>query len=90
MTSDVQEEALTPVPASPVPSKPVKLTRREERTRRRRSRRRGEEILAWILVPVILFGIYWGVTATFDVLGTTPGTVWDQLMQVKAALQKRT
>ena len=90
MTSDVQEEPLTPVSTPPAPSKPIKLTRREERTRRRRSRRRGEEILGWILVPVILLGIYWGITATFDMLGTTPGTVWDQLMQVKAALQKRT
>ena len=89
MTSDVQEEPLTPVSTTPASAKPVKLTRREERLRRRRSRRRGEEILGWILVPVILFGIYWGVTAAFDMLGTTPGTVWDQLMQAKAALQKR-
>ena len=52
-------------------------------------RRRGEEILGWILVPIICYGIYWGISAGFDVLGTTPGTVWDQLMQVKQMLEKK-
>lgn len=70
------------------PAAPQKLSRRDERHLRRRRRKRGEEILGWILVPVILFGIYWGVTAGFEFFGTTPGIVWDQLMQVKAMMEK--
>ncbi|HEV7439732.1 MAG TPA: hypothetical protein VGN94_08935 [Methylobacterium sp.] len=86
MTSDLHEGPLTPVSR---PAPPPKLTRREERRRRRTRRRRGEEILAWILVPVIILGIYWGITAGFELLGTSPGQVWDQLMQVKAMMEKR-
>lgn len=84
--NDLHEGPLTPLSAPMAPAKP---TRREERRMRRKRRRRGEEILGWILVPVILFGIYWGITAGFEFLGTTPGTVWDQLMQVKAMMEKR-
>ncbi|GJE28310.1 hypothetical protein [Methylobacterium organophilum] len=89
MTSDAQEEPLTPVSAPPAPAKPRKPTAREERRRRRRNRHRYEEILGWILVPLIVVAIYWGVTAGLDFMGTSPGQVWDQLMQVKAALQKK-
>jgi hypothetical protein len=77
--NDLHEGPLTPV--STVQSAPVTLTRREERRLRRKRRRRGEEILGWILVPVIVFGI--------EFLGTSPGQVWDQLMQVKAMMEKR-
>ncbi|MCJ2129164.1 hypothetical protein [Methylobacterium sp. E-045] len=89
--SDLQEGPLTPLSSqgTPVAARPQKLTRREERRRRRIRRRRGEEILGWILVPIICYGIYWGISAGFDVLGTTPGTVWDQLMQVKQMLEKK-
>ncbi|TXN41017.1 hypothetical protein FV228_32270, partial [Methylobacterium sp. WL18] len=66
-----------------------KLTRREERRRRRQRRRRGEEVLAWVLVPLICVGIYLGVNAGFDFFGTSPGQVWDQLMQVKTMMEKR-
>jgi hypothetical protein len=83
--SDLHEGPLTPVSTAA----PPKLTRREERNRRRNRRRRGEEILGWVLVPFIVYGIYWGITAGFDAIGTTPGTVWDQLMQVKQMMEKR-
>lgn len=85
--NDLHEGPLTPV-STPAP--PQKLTRREERRRRRTRRHRGEELLGWILVPIIVYGIYWGINAGFDALGTTPGTVWDQLMQVKQMMEKRT
>lgn len=83
------DEAGPAVASEPARPPRKKLTWREARRKRRKARKRGEEILAWILVPVILVGLYWGVTALFDVFGTTPGTVWDQLMQVKAALEKK-
>lgn len=89
MTSDLHERPYTPVAPPPPPPPEQKPTWREARRRRRKRRRRGEEILAWVLVPLIIFGIYWSVTAGFELLGTTPGTVWDQLMQVKAMLEKR-
>jgi len=84
--TELHEGPLTPVQHQAVPAP----TRREARRLRRRRRHRGEEILAWILVPLIVVGLYWGITATFEVLGTSPGLVWDQLMQVKAMMEKRT
>jgi hypothetical protein len=86
MTDNLHEGPLSPV-TQQAPSK--KPTWREERRLRRRRRKRGEEILAWVLVPVICFGIYWGISAGFDFFGTSPGQVWDQLMQVKAMMEKR-
>jgi hypothetical protein len=46
-------------------------------------------MLAWVLVPLICLGIYWSITAGFEFMGTSPGQVWDQLMQVKAMMEKR-
>ena len=86
MTDDLHEGPLTPV-AHTAPSK--RLTAREQRRLRRQRRRRGEELLAWVLVPLICFGIYWGITSGFEFMGTSPGQVWDQLMQVKAMMEKR-
>jgi hypothetical protein len=86
--NDLHEGPLTPVTGTQAQSAP-KLSRREERRLRRKRRRHGEEILGWILVPLIVFGIYWGVTAGLDFLGTSPGQLWDQLMQVKAMMEKR-
>ncbi len=86
MTDNLHEGPLTPV-SQPAP--PKKLTRREERRRRRQRRRRGEEVLAWLLVPVICLGLYWGINAGFNFFGTSPGQVWDQLMQVKTMMEKR-
>ncbi|MFE1600733.1 hypothetical protein [Methylobacterium sp. ID0610] len=86
MTGDLNEGPLAP--ATTV-APPPKLTAREKRRQRRRRRIIGEEILAWILVPVILFAGYWAVNGAFAFFGTTPGTVFEQLMQVKDALQKK-
>ena len=86
MTNNLHEGPLSSV-AQPATQK--KLTWREERRLRRRRRKRGEEILAWFLVPLICVGIYLGVSAGFDFFGTSPGQVWDQLMQVKAMMEKR-
>ncbi len=86
MTDKLHEGPLPPI-AQPAP--PKSLTWREERRRRRQRRKRGEEVLAWVLVPLICVGIYLGVNAGFDFFGTSPGQVWDQLMQVKAMMEKR-
>lgn len=89
MTSDAQEEPLTPVATPMAPARPKPPSSREQRRRRRRARHRGEEILGWILVPLILIGVVWGVNAILEAMGSSPGVVWDQLMQVKAALEKK-
>ena len=86
MTDNLHEGPLSPVTQQAPSRKP---TWREERRLRRRRRKRGEEILAWFLVPLICVGIYLGVSASFSFFGTSPGQVWDQLMQVKAMMEKR-
>lgn len=43
---------------------------REKRWERRRRRRWFEEILGWILVPIIILAIYWGITAGLAAMGT--------------------
>jgi hypothetical protein len=88
MTEDLREGPLNPVTHT-LPAQKSKPSGRELRRQRRRRRRRGEEMLAWVLVPLICFGIYWSITAGFELLGTSPGQVWDQLMQVKAMMEKR-
>ena len=85
--SDLHEGPLTPIATRG--RRPEADGAGETPAAARRRRHRGEEILGWILVPLIVFGIYWGITAGFDFLGTSPGQVWDQLMQVKAMMEKR-
>ena len=56
------------------PARPqrYKKTWREQRWERRRRRRMFEEVLGWILVPVILVSLYWSVKSGLAALGTTP------------------
>jgi len=44
-------------------------TPKQQRWRRRRRRHLFEEILGWILVPVILFGLYWAVVGGLAIFG---------------------
>jgi hypothetical protein len=48
---------------------------REQRWERRRRRRFHEELLGWILVPLIVFGIYWAVDSTLGAMGTSPAAL---------------
>ncbi|HEX2556539.1 MAG TPA: hypothetical protein VHL98_22815 [Microvirga sp.] len=73
MTTDVQEGPLEAVPA--VHAQPVKKTWREKRWERRRRRIWFEEILGWILVPVIVVATYWLVETMLGALGTSTGQV---------------
>jgi hypothetical protein len=67
MTADVHEG-----PFETEPPAPERKSWREQRWERRRRRRVFEEVLGWIVVPIILFGAYWAVTAGLDALGTSP------------------
>ena len=81
MTSDVGERPLEPepAPAARAPAAPPapahKLSWPEKRWQRRRRRRLFEEILGWILVPVICVALYWGVRAGLNAAGTSPTAV---------------
>ncbi len=57
---------------------------REQRWERRRRRRFFEEVLAWILVPVIVLGAYWAVDAGLGALGTSPAALYQGIQTILA------
>jgi hypothetical protein len=73
MTSDVQQGPLETTPALTAPA--AKKTWREQRWERRRRRIWFEEMMGWILVPIILFSIYWIVDGFLAALGTSPSAI---------------
>jgi hypothetical protein len=82
MTGEAEARPLEPAPAEAAPApraaapQPVqKLTWREKRWRRRRRRRMFEEILGWILVPIILIAGYWAVVGGLNAAGTSPSAL---------------
>jgi len=82
MTTDLHEG---PLEAAPTIAK-AKPTWREQRRIRRRRRVWFEEILAWVLVPVILFSCYWAVEMGLRALGTSTSAVFDGLHSILNAL----
>lgn len=60
-----------PLPKAPV-ARPQRYRKgwREKRWERRRRRRFTEEVLGWVLVPVILLSGFWAVRAGLGALGT--------------------
>jgi hypothetical protein len=64
------------------PAKP-ELSWRERRWERRRKRRMAEEILGWILVPVIVAGCYGLLVAVLGALGTSPSAVIQAFGQLR-------
>ena len=71
-----------PAPPQVKPASGPRPTWREQRWERRRRRRVVEEALGWLLVPVILVGGYWLVTAVLGALGTSPGAIIDGIQAV--------
>jgi hypothetical protein len=71
MTADVHDAQLDPPPAAPAARK----SWREQRWERRRRRYFFEEILGWVLVPLILLGAYWAVIGVLDAMGTSPAAL---------------
>ena len=63
-------------PAAPV-ARPQKVKKgwREQRWERRRKRRLFEEVLGWILVPLILISGVWAVKSGLNALGTDVSTL---------------
>ncbi len=79
MTGEIHEGPLEPTPTPQA----QKLTWREKRWERRRKRRMFEEVLGWILVPVILIALYWAVKAGLSALGTSPSAVIQALTTLR-------
>lgn len=70
-SSPDDEHRAGPLSKSKEPPPPrVRKSWREQRWERRRRRRFVEEVLGWILVPIILIALYWGVKAGLAALGT--------------------
>lgn len=71
-----------PLQATPQAQRQRK-TWREKRWERRRRRRFTEEVLGWVLVPVILISGFWAVKAGLNAMGTNFTTL---VQGVKTAL----
>lgn len=79
MTSDLHEGPLEPAARAPAPR-----TWREKRWERRRRRIWFEELLGWILVPIILVAGYWAVVSLLAAMGTSPSAVIEAVKAVLA------
>jgi hypothetical protein len=80
--------AATAAPATEAPAaaKRPKKARREERWERRRRRMWFEEVLGWILVPLILVGLYYIVVALLGALGTSPSAIMNGISAITSNL----
>lgn len=72
MTTDLQQG---PLEAAEEVAAPSRRSWRERRENRRRRRVWLEELLGWILVPVILVGGYWLAMGVLNALGTSPTAI---------------
>jgi hypothetical protein len=59
-----------------------RLTAKEQRWERRRKRHLFEEILGWILVPIILVAIYFFALWILDLFGTTPDALIEGMQTI--------
>jgi hypothetical protein len=75
MTSDVQQGPLESAPAL-APPQATKKTWREQRWERRRRRMWFEEMMGWVLVPIIVVSVYWVVDGFLGALGTSPSAIF--------------
>jgi hypothetical protein len=83
MTTEIHEG---PLQGSRTLDVPAKQSWREKRHQRRRRRVWFEEILGWILVPVILFGCYWLLDLTLNALGTSPQAIMEGIDAIISSL----
>jgi len=83
MTTETHEGGLQASPNFDAPAKP---TWREKRYRRRRRRIWFEEVLGWILVPVIALGCYWMLNIGLNAVGTSPAAIMEGIEAIIASL----
>ena len=82
MTTEIHEGPLEAHPSEA----PAKLSWREKRRTARRRRVWFEELMGWILVPVILLGCYWLVDVGLNAIGTSPAAIMEGIEAVLASL----
>ncbi|MBQ0824344.1 hypothetical protein HPT29_012075 [Microvirga terrae] len=83
MTSEIHEG---PLEASRTFDAPAKLSWREKRYQRRRRRVWFEEVLGWVLVPVILLGCYWLLNLGLNAVGTSPAAIMEGIDAIISSL----
>jgi hypothetical protein len=83
MTSEIHEG---PLEVSRTLDAPAKLSWREKRYLRRRRRVWFEEVLGWILVPVIVFGCYWLLNIGLNAVGTSPAAIMEGIDAIISSL----
>jgi hypothetical protein len=83
MTTEIHEG---PLEASRALDAAAKLTWREKRYKRRRRRVWFEEILGWILVPIILLGCYWLLNIALAAIGTSPNAIVEGIEAIISSL----
>jgi hypothetical protein len=81
------ERAYPTAPVGQPPAAPIaRKTWREQRAERRRRRVWLEEVLAWVLVPIIVIGTWWFVDTALTALGTSPSAILNGLSAITSAL----
>ena len=94
MTSDVHTGPLPQAspsdehhagPLQPVAAKRVKRSDREKRWERRRRRLFFEEIVGWVVVPVVLIGGFWAIKAGLAAFGTSPTALIEGIKTIAAS-----
>jgi hypothetical protein len=83
MTTEIHEG---PLQGSRTLEAPAKQSWREKRYQRRRRRVWLEEVLGWILVPVIVLGCYWFLEVGLSALGTSPAAIMEGIEAIIATL----
>lgn len=74
-------------PLAPATASPAKKTWREKRWERRRRRIWFEELLGWILVPIIVIASYWALKGGLALLGTTPTDVIQMIKTLASSVR---
>jgi hypothetical protein len=82
MTTDLHEGPLEAAPEIA----PAKASWREQRRNRRRRRVWFEEVLGWILVPIIVLGCYWLIEGTLNAVGTSAGAIINGISSIASGL----
>jgi hypothetical protein len=80
--SRAERRARAQAEAAPVQPRRQALTAKERRWERRRKRYVAEEILGWILVPIILVSLYFLALWILDLFGTTPETLIEGIQTI--------
>jgi len=78
MTTELHQGPLETTPAIV----PAKASWREKRRKRRRRRVWFEEVLGWILVPMIVIGSYWLVEGILGAVGTSFSAIFAGLSAI--------